>query len=65
MSSPPLVPEGQVPFNVADLCDALPVFGIVGPPEAERIDVEVLAVQVNPLFGQESVNVVGEPASSI
>ncbi len=65
VSSPPLVPEGQVAFHVADLGDALPVVGIIGPPEAERVDIEVLAVQVNPLFGQESVNVVGEPASSI
>ena len=35
--------------------------GIVAPPAVERIDVEVLTVEVDALLGEELVDVVDEP----
>ncbi len=46
------VPIGQIPFNMADFGNPLPVFRVVGPPERQRVNIEVLPVQVYALFGK-------------
>ena len=55
------VPIGEVAGDVLDLGDALAVRGVVGAPEAERVHVEVLAVEVDALLVDQLVDVLGEP----
>ena len=64
MPPPQLVPVGQVAADVLVLRDALAVFGVGRAPEAQRVDVEVLAIEVDALLGQELVDVFGEPLSA-
>ena len=61
MSPDEFVPIGQIPFNMADFGNALPVFRVVGPPERQRVNIEVLPVQVYALFGKQGVDVIHEP----
>jgi len=43
------------------LGDALPVRRVGRSPEGQRVDVEILPIEVDALLGQELVHVVGEP----
>ena len=59
------VPVSQVALHVEVLGDALAVGRIVLAPERERIHVEVLAIEIDALFAEHAIHVIGEPASSV
>ena len=61
MAATQFIPIGQVAGDMVVLCDALAVLGVVLLPEAQRVDVEVLAVQVDALLGDEPIDVLGQP----
>ena len=65
MPVPQLVPERQVALDVADLGNSLPVHRIAFSPDPERIEIEILTVQVNALLGEELIDVVGEPLAGL
>ena len=46
---------------MADFGDTLAVFRVVSAPEVQRVDVEILPVEVDALFSEELVNMVGQP----
>ena len=47
------------------LRDALPIFGVGAAPVAERIDVEVLPVDVDALLCHELVDMIGKPLAAL
>ena len=57
-----LVPHRVVALDVADLGDPLAVGRIVAAPEAERVDVEVVAVDVHAELVDPLRQQVGQPA---
>jgi len=65
MPPPQLVPEGQISHHVVNLGDALPVRGVVLAPEPERLDVEVLPVDVDAVVGEELVDVIDQPIPGV
>ena len=46
---------------MANLRDPLAVVGVVGPPEPQRVDIVILAVEVDALLRQELIHMLGEP----
>ncbi len=65
MAAAQLVPVRQVAADVVVLGDPLAVLGVVLPPQVQRVDVEVLAVEVDALRGDELVDVVGQPLAGL
>jgi len=60
-----LIPISEVPSQVLDFGDALAVRGIGAAPRVERVEIEVLAVQVDSLGVNQPVNVRGEPIPGV
>ena len=50
------IPESQIARDVFDLGDALAIRTVVGAPAGQRVEVEVLAIDINALAGQQTVN---------
>ncbi len=60
-----LAPEAQVAFDIADLGDTLPVRRVVLPPAVQRIDVEILPVEIDALFAQDAADMLEQPVKSL
>src|ERR1022692_3063391 len=58
-----LVPKRVVAFHILYLRHAHPVRGVGLPPEAKGIDVEVVAIGVDPVVGDAARQQVREPAA--
>ncbi len=56
-----LVPEAQVALHVLVLGHALAVGGVMPAPVRQRVEVMVLAVQVNALLREHAVHMIGQP----
>ncbi|OPZ95271.1 MAG: hypothetical protein BWY71_02288 [Planctomycetes bacterium ADurb.Bin412] len=56
------IPIGQITFNIADFGDSLPVLSIVISPEGQRINVIILTIQIDFLFGDDFAHLVGNPS---
>ena len=61
MAAAQFIPIGQIAADVLVLGDPLTVLCIVGPPGAERVDVEILPVQIDALLGDELIHAVDDP----
>lgn len=48
-------------FDITNFRDALPVLCIIGAPEVQWVDVEILPINIYALLSQELVDVVGQP----
>ena len=59
MATAQLVPVGQIAFDVPDLGDSLAVWGVVCPPVAQRINVEVRSIQIDAFLRDHLVDVIG------
>ena len=65
MPPPQFVPISQVAGDVADFRNTLAVGRVVRAPDVQRIEVEILPIQVNSLLRQQLVNVVGQPLERV
>jgi len=55
------VPEGEVACNVVNFSQPLAVGAVIRAPVGQRIDVEVLAININPLAGQQAIDPLERP----
>ncbi len=56
------IPHGVVAFNITNFADALAVGRIVAPPEIERVDVEIVAIDVHAELGDALREQIGQPS---
>ena len=61
MAMDEFIPIGQQVGYISNLGDALSVWCVISSPVAQRVHVEVLPIEVDPLLGDEFVDVIGEP----
>ena len=61
MTPAQFVPESEVTLDVQVFGHAPAVGGFVGPPIQNRLDVEVLPIEVNALLRDHPVHMFGEP----
>ena len=57
------VPERQVSFHVANLGDPLPIGLVRTAPIAQRLDIEVLPVDVDLLLTEKFIDMICEPGA--
>ena len=60
-----LVPVGQVTGDVSDLGDALPILGVRAAPVAQRVDVEVLTIDVDAFAHDQAVDAIDDPLPGV
>ena len=61
MPSVQFIPESEISLHVPNLGHALPVVGIVTAPVAERFEIKILAVEIDALGNEHSVDVIDQP----
>ncbi|KXK30556.1 MAG: hypothetical protein UZ16_OP3001003093 [Candidatus Hinthialibacteria bacterium OLB16] len=58
---PQLIPVSKIPLHMEVFCNPLAVSAVVITPIAERIHIEILPVQVDPLLINQLVDMVSQP----